>query len=153
MVDKINNFPINTNKVDELDFPNDNPLGRKLDELSRPILDDFISFSDRFDPSSAKPTFVERALTKIELFGGIGRIGNAIEQDDLDQNSGYQNSRMEIARYSTSQVAGIALGGLGLVAFGLTLGPVGLVAGVGGYLIGSKIGASTFDYIVGKSNK
>lgn len=150
MTDKIQSFSFNNNH-DSFDFPKRDLLNHKLDELSKPFLDDFVSFSDKFDPTSDKSSFVDRILSKVELFGGIGRIGNAIQQDELELNYSYKNSQKEIARYTSTQVAGLALGGLGLVAVGLTLGPIGIAAGVGGYLVGSKLGGQAFDYLFSRN--
>jgi hypothetical protein len=150
MTDKIQSISLYNNE-DRFELPQRDPLNNKLDQLSKPFIDDFVSFSDRFDPQSEESSLVDKMLSKIELFGGIGRIGNAIEQDEQNDNFSYRNSQKEIARYTSTQVAGLALGGLGLLAFGITLGPVGIAAGVGGYLLGSKLGGQAFDYVFGNN--
>jgi hypothetical protein len=128
--------------------PYSDPLNERLDLIAQPILDDFKQFSDRFDTTTENRSFVNKTLSNIELFGGLGRIGNAIEYDEANNDTHLTTSRKEIAKYTTTQVSGLALGGLALLTLGVTLGPIGLAGGALGYFIGTKVGASAFDYLV-----
>lgn len=145
MTNKINLFE---NRYSDSSSPILNPIEERLDTLTKP-LDDFVEFSHKFDPSNRSTSLLNRVLSNIELFGGLSRIGNAIEKDQNSISVNYFESGKEIARYASSQVAGVSLGGLGLFALGLTGGPLGLLGAAGGYLGGSYLGGKAFDYVFG----
>lgn len=122
-----------------------NPLQQQLDSLANPYIADFIEFSKQYDTANETAPTTSRLLGNIELFGGLSRIGKSIEYDEAAGT--YRTTARELARYTTSQTVGVATGGLGLYALGLTLGPVGLLGGLGGYLLGSGAAGKLFDYI------
>jgi hypothetical protein len=122
-----------------------NPLQQQLDSLANPYIADFIEFSKQYDTANESAPTSSRLLGNIELFGGLSRIGKSIE---FDETSGtYRTTARELARYTTTQSVGVAVGGIGLYALGITLGPLGLLGGIGGYLLGSHVTGNLFDYI------
>jgi hypothetical protein len=126
-----------------------NPLSDKLDSLANPFLDDFVNFSNKFDKKNPDRTFTQRTLSNLSFFDGISKIGDTIEENDA-YGTRYSSTGQEVAKFTLSQTTGVVLGGAALFAVGVTLGPVGLLAGAIGYAGGVKLGQHTFDYVQDK---
>jgi len=155
MTDRINQARVQNNNYQNNNYQYSEPKEfrrRSLNQLAEPIVNDFVNFTNKIE--QPKGNLLERiaiaGARQFELVGGLVRIGNTIEEDRLKGDDTYKNSRYEIARYSTTQTAGVALGGLGLVVGGIVLGPIGLITGAAGYFVGNNVGGRVFDYVVSK---